>query len=37
MAEMNARLYDGRVVGKPKLTLVTDEPSQPMLPAWVAA
>jgi len=37
MAEMNARLYDGRVVGKPKLTLITDEPSQPMLTAWVAA
>jgi len=34
MAEMNARLYDGRVVGKPVLTLITVEPSQPMLPEW---
>ena len=37
MAEMNARLYDGRVVGKPVLTLITVEPLQPMLPEWVAA
>ena len=38
MAEMNARLYDGRVVGKPTLRLVTvDTQSQPMLTEWVAA
>lgn len=37
MAEMNARLYGGRVEGTPVLRLVTSEPSQPMLPEWVAA
>jgi len=37
MAEMNARLYDGRVVGTPVLRLITVEPTQSMLPEWVAA
>jgi hypothetical protein len=38
VAEMNARLYGGRVVGTPTLRLVTVDPrSQPMLPEWVAA
>ena len=38
VAEMNARLYGGRVVGTPTLQLVTVDPgSQPMLPEWAAA
>jgi hypothetical protein len=38
VAELNARLYGGRVVGTPTLRLVTVDPrSQPMLPEWVAA
>jgi len=37
VAEMNARLYSGRVVGKPVLRLITVEQSQSMLPELVAA